>query len=1076
MSHPLENKLAKLRRRVRLLAAVYSLSAVISTAIAALILLGLMDYLLRFQDRGARVFASLALLAAFAWACYRFFYLPGIVRFRDVDLAIILQRHFPVLEDRLLSAVEFLARQEDDPIAGSPALRRWVIQRATDESRGVDFNQAVSPRPVVRTVLFSMVVCAAAAALLILDPAASRTAVARLFNPLNNAAWPQKNHLAIRRPVERVGRGQPFEIEVIDSQGTPLPEEVRIHYRFTGADGASQEETSSMRQLGQMAIARRENVLRPFSYRVEGGDDHSMPWQSVEVVEPPEIASLSIRLFPPAYTGRPAEKCENNVRALEGTRLEIEANTSKPLQKAELCLEDGRAFSGLLSGDGFCVFFNDAALVVQKSGAYWFRLVDRQGLLGDDKDRWEITALADDPPSVTIERPVSNVYVTPQAVVPIRIAAKDDLAIREIALAFRSQRTALDSVPDATAGLSSSAAQDTVVPLYTGPQQVARPGAAADVPGATAGLSSSAASGATPTSGQRRVIEYGWHLEPLRLAPGMQVVFQALAMDYKRQITRSEPRRLNVVTAGELQDRIAGRQNLLLSEVTRALKMQHTCRAQVDAAQKRLDEIKRLEQSELDLLRAAELGQRRVNLVLTSRGEGIPSHVYALLADLENNRIDNPDLKRRLDSLLEEIDRLQRDRLPVINRELTSAVKSFEVARSESTGLARPGAELAAALTTAGKNQDGVISTLENLIAQLSQPAAGRLFQRDLGQLLREEQETARQTAEVGRRTLAKELKELSPQDAAELRRLASRQFEHARLLEGILQDMQRAGDDLRQNDHPEAKRIAAALAEAGRQNIGGQMWSCGENLRQNQLGQAAGRQKTIIGNLQEMLDILAGRRGEESAVEKTARLSETVKNLHRRQKDVLINTQHTEQMRQSQGRLGRAELPALGDLARLQRALQVDAAGLGGQFAGDVFGLALDGISRDMDRAAGLLDRGLTGEETQQAQSAALHRLELVLEALKPETPQTQPSTGANVPEMGEGKEGQKVPQRTISLAELKLLKMLQREINARTVALAQSLGPNGKPTDQQRRQYAQLAEEQNRLAEMVMKMVNDE
>ncbi len=203
----------------------------------------------------------------------------------------------------------------------------------------------------------------------------------------------------MRRPVERVGRGQAFEIEAIDSRGARLPGEVYIHYRFTGPEGAAEEETAVMPQVGNAAIARRENVTRPFSYRVEGGDDNSMPWLPVEVLEQPAVKSLSIGLFPPPYTGWPPEKAENNIRALAGTRLKIEATATKPLQSAALCLEGGREFTGRLSPDGLLITFDDTALVVEKSASYWFRLADREGLVGGENDRWEITALADAPPS-----------------------------------------------------------------------------------------------------------------------------------------------------------------------------------------------------------------------------------------------------------------------------------------------------------------------------------------------------------------------------------------------------------------------------------------------------------------------------------------------------------------------------------------------------------------------------------------------------------------------------------------------------------------------------------------------------
>ena len=60
-----------------------------------------------------------------------------------------------------------------------------------------------------------------------------------------------------------------------------------------------------MRVSARSAVAHRDNCQRPFAYRVEAGDDHSMPWRRVEVVEPPAVESLSVRLFPPGYTGRP---------------------------------------------------------------------------------------------------------------------------------------------------------------------------------------------------------------------------------------------------------------------------------------------------------------------------------------------------------------------------------------------------------------------------------------------------------------------------------------------------------------------------------------------------------------------------------------------------------------------------------------------------------------------------------------------------------------------------------------------------------------------------------------------------
>ena len=169
--------------------------------------------------------------------------------------------------------------------------------------------------------------------------------------------------------------------------------------------------------------------------------------------------------------------------------------------------------------------------------------------------------------------------------------------------------------------------------------------------------------------------------------------------------------------------------------------------------------------------------------------------------------------------------------------------------------------------------------------------------------------------------------------------------------------------------------------------------------------------------------------------------------------------------------------MAAIVELARSQRSLQVDAIHLGDQLSVAAFALALDGASRDMDQAAGFLDRYQTAAETQQAQQNAMHRLDLLLDALKPEPPENQPNPPANAENKPPANANQtpKQGQSTVNLSELKLLKMLQEDINRRTAALAEAVGSEGKSTDQQRKEYEQLAEEQARLAELILKMMKE-
>jgi len=1178
MSHPLEQKIAALRRRTRRAATIYGLSAAAAAVLGVVTVLGLADYCLRFQDRGLRIIASLLALGSLGWAVYRYRSLARKTRLRDIDLALRVERRFPGLEDRLLSSVEFLRQSEDDPVAGSAALRRAVITQTTAESERLDFSQVLDLRPPARAAALLAAVCLAAGMLVVLAPLASRTAVARLINPLGDTRWPQETHLAIRRPVERVARGQAFEVEVIDARGVRLPPDVRIHYRYEGPDGKVMEESERMQYADAAMAARRENVLRPFSYRVTGGDDRSMPWMDVDVVDPPAVESLDIRLIPPAYTGWPAEKSGKHIRAIVGTRIEMTGKATRPLESASLRLEDGKQIHAQVSDDG-CEFTLSPTLIVEKSGAYWFDLVDREGLHGGSDDRWDIRAVADAPPTVAIDQPTSNLFVAPQAVVPLRVSAKDDLALRRIDLVFaRSQPTGEKS---------KEKPEEKSLPLYAGP----------DKPPLRSASGGASGDGAM-AEGERHVVEHRWELGPLKLMPGVQLNFWATAGDYLPQTGKSEPRQLIVVTPQELQDRIAGRQQMILAELQRALKMQRSSRAQVEALQIRSAEVGRIEQADVDRCQAAQLSQREVSQLLTSRGEGLPMHVFALLAELENNRIQSGDAQRWMRNLLAEIEQLDREHLTVIGRELTAAAKTAQIELQEKARPPQDKTAVTASLVAAGKHQDEAIAALERMLGQLSRWDNYRRFHREISQLLRDQEELSRRTAEVGRRTLTQELRDLAPQDSADLKIVSSRQLELARQLDRILQEMDQAGGELRNSDPSAAETVADALDEARRLAIGGQMRTAAAQIEQNQIGQSMAGQKQIGQDLQEVLDILGNRRqhelarlvkklrdaaddlaaieqkqaglrkrldegvkeagesarraiigkagdeqkaiqqeaeslarrlerlqaeatklallraaalmGEagrnadrndgdaarrraadaekaltetrrqlaealrqaavELAMEQLARLEDNLKHLHGQQQNAIDETKRLHALEQSQGELTRAQALSLRDLVRLERSLQTDAARLGEQLAGaGAFEMALTGAAGDMGRAAALLDRRETGDGAQRAEHDALRRLDMLLEALKPEEPTAESDGGG-----GQGNQQGPPPGAGIqSLAELKLLKLLQHEVNLRTETLQQAVAPDGKPNEQQRRQFQSLADQQGRLADLLLQLL---
>ena len=871
MSHPLEHKLAQLRRRLRRAMIARGASRLLAAVVGTAIALGAVDYVFRFQDPGMRVMLAAVFWVAVGGAAYRWAYRPATVPIGRLELARRLGRRFPELGDDLPSAIEFLGQTEDDPVAGSAELRRAVIAETEAKADRVDFTSLVDRRPVVRGAMLAVGACLVAAILLALDTLSCQVAVARLVWPLGDVAWPRKHHLQLVDRIERVARGRPFEIEVIDRDGR-LPERADVQYRLKDAGGEWIEETQPMRRVGSTMVARRENVARSFAYRVEGGDDRSMPWIEVAMVEPPAVASFVATITPPEYTGWPVSRSTGSLRVLRGSRIEIDATATKPLESAALRLEDDGVFPCQVDRDGhrFTLGHGESDVFQpKKSGFYGFELVDREGIRGGAGDRWELRVIDDEPPSVVVERPSGTTFVTPEATLPIRVAARDDLALRRVSLVMESSAdrkshsengdrrlttTVSGSAAHVEFGASprfrsgSQSADRLTIVLYEGPPRAAPTTDAA--------------------GGQRQAIDYRWSLVALQLKPGEQFSFRVVAEDYCSQSVASDARAIVVVRPEQLIDRLAGRQQAILAELGRALNLEQESRRQVDGLRGEL----KLDQSGVDRLRSAELAQREVGRILTSRTDGVPGEVVSLLGDLADNRLDSPDVQRRMDGLLQELGRLGRDVLPTIAREMTASIKGAEIR-----------------LDSVCRSQDEVISTLETLVGRLGQWNDYRRFHRRWAELLAREESLAERTAALGRDLLGKLPEDILPEAAARLDAASGEQIELARRLDQLLQEMDASRAALEAKDPLAAAILSEAAARSRELEIGSRMRAAGEAVARNRLEHAKSLEAMIIIDLREVLELLANRREDELArladrlPESKDRLSELI----RRQKDL---------------------------------------------------------------------------------------------------------------------------------------------------------------------------------------------
>src|SRR5205085_11475642 len=108
-----------------------------------------------------------------------------------------------------------------------------------------------------------------------------------------------------------------------------------------------------MKFLDGRMVYRLENVARGFRYRASGGDDDTMPWQRLDVVEPLQVAGLKVVVHPPAYAGQPWEATGSVFTMLEGSRLAISGRVDQPLSAAWVLREGTKEATNLtIAEDG----------------------------------------------------------------------------------------------------------------------------------------------------------------------------------------------------------------------------------------------------------------------------------------------------------------------------------------------------------------------------------------------------------------------------------------------------------------------------------------------------------------------------------------------------------------------------------------------------------------------------------------------------------------------------------------------------------------------------------------------------
>jgi hypothetical protein len=435
-------KVSTLRWLVRAYVGLEGLAATIIAAGVAFWLALAIDWLFE-PSPGWRIVmwcVAIAGIAHFAWHWFaaRFF-----ARLTDSNLALLLERAFPQIEQSLVTTLQ-ASRRGNVLSPQQNELLTITSKTASDRLQHIRLGRVFRYGPL----LWKLLVAGALIASVIVFATTKSTAydfwLSRMR--LTNELWPRRVQLSLvgfdevdGHRVMNVARDDDFQLEVLASlaQGHQSPSQVEIRYEL--ADGRRGRD--SLTQIGT-AIAGQDdsqkyryefkNLAADISFDIVGGDDRIRDLR-LHVVERPQITRTSLACEFPGYLGWSPQTLPFNGRAEVpyGTNAICQVEANKPLQSIKIYeSETQQEITGEIDSQDSRKF----TFQIGHASADRVFLVDMQDSdhVGNREPyRLMIAAIPDEVPEVSVQLRGIGSAITQQATIPLVGTIDDDHGVEE---------------------------------------------------------------------------------------------------------------------------------------------------------------------------------------------------------------------------------------------------------------------------------------------------------------------------------------------------------------------------------------------------------------------------------------------------------------------------------------------------------------------------------------------------------------------------------------------------------------------------------------------------------------------
>ncbi|MFH1228622.1 MAG: DUF4175 family protein [Planctomycetota bacterium] len=448
----LTNRLSGVRTRIRIIFLADGISQIVIYAAVLAALTFIIDWSMPELPKEVRLVFLATSVVILLSLIYRYIIYPLRVTISDDSLVIYLERKYPELKERLLSALQ-LARSAAP--AQSPELVQALINEAFNGSKEINFNSIINPKRQKRLILTGLLLIALCGFYIISYPILSGVWLNRLFG--GDAKWPKRTYITVEvrnAPDNIAARNQ--DVIVIAKVLKKSISKAYIHYRIKTSDAASNGKALSDAKTERMSTIEKDmfrfdflQVKESFEFYITGGDDITNQ-VAIKVLTPPDIERIYCEYEYPNYiklsanTNKTPRTEGGNIKVPVGTKVKITAFANIDLNDATLLINnesDGEQTSAPAQTIMLAVVKDanglsrqvEGRFTAMNDGTYNIKITAINTLSNPKPIQYSISVIRDMAPIIKVQEPENEYkYVTPNASVPMKLSVTDDYAVAKV--------------------------------------------------------------------------------------------------------------------------------------------------------------------------------------------------------------------------------------------------------------------------------------------------------------------------------------------------------------------------------------------------------------------------------------------------------------------------------------------------------------------------------------------------------------------------------------------------------------------------------------------------------------------